>query len=117
MYKRFWSFIKGKCKEQIGINTIQFEGKTYTQSTAKANILNKQFASVYTKEDQSSIPSLHGESFPDIGTLHIESNGYEKLLSELNPHKATGPDNTPSRFLRDSSLHSPITHLHLSIIN
>ena len=76
---------------------------TYTQSTAKANILNKQFASVYTKEDQTSIPSLHGESFPDIGTLYIESNGIEKLLSELNPHKATGPDNISSRFLKETA--------------
>ena len=60
---------------------MQSEGKSYTQSTAKANVLNKQFASVYTKENRSSVPSLHGESFPDIGTFHIESNGIEKLVS------------------------------------
>ena len=115
--KRFWSFIKSKCNEQIGIYTLRFEGKTYTQSTAKANILNKQFASVYTKEDQTSIPSLHGESFPDIGTLHIESNGIEKLLSELNPYKATVPDNIPSRFLKETAHYVALLLTFISIIN
>ena len=53
--KRFWSFIKRKRKDQIGINTLHFEGQSYTQSTAKANILNKQFASVYTNKIGSNI--------------------------------------------------------------
>ena len=46
--KRFWLFIKGKRKEHISINTLQPEGKSYTQSTAKASTLNKQFASYQT---------------------------------------------------------------------
>ena len=42
---------------------------------------------MYTKEDRTSIPSLYGELFPNIGTLHVEINGVEKLLSDLNPHQ------------------------------
>lgn len=59
------------------------------QSTAKENVLNKQlqFAPVHAK-GQLSVPSTHGESFPDIETLHIESNSVEKLLCDFNPQKA-----------------------------
>ena len=36
------------CKEQISINALLFNGETYTDSAAKANILNNQFVSVFT---------------------------------------------------------------------
>ena len=35
---------------------------------------------------------------PDI---HVSVSGVEKLLSKLNIHKATGPDEIPSRILKE----------------
>ena len=58
---------------------------------------------MYTREDQSSIPIMQGEPTPNITPLHIESTGVENLLSNLNPHKATGPDNIPSKFLKETA--------------
>ena len=43
---------------------------------------------------------MQGEPTPNIIPLHIESTGVENLLSNLNPHKAAGPDNIPSKFLK-----------------
>ena len=107
--KRFWSFIKSKRKDQMGINVLQSQGISYTDSVAKANILNKQFSSVFTREDLSSIPAISGEPIPDIPPLHIEVEGVKHLLENLDPHKAMGPDNIPSKLLKETaSLMAPL---------
>jgi hypothetical protein len=51
--KRFWSFIKSKRCESTGVSPLKdSDGKTYSDSETKANILNKQFSSVFnTNED------------------------------------------------------------------
>ena len=73
-------------KEQISINALLFNGETYTDSAAKANILNNQFVSVFTKDDNP---------IPDIEQLSIGVNGVYNLLVNIDPHKATGPDGIP----------------------
>jgi hypothetical protein len=56
--KRCWSFIKSKRCESTGVSPLKdSDGKTYSDSETKANILNKQFSSVFnTNEDKSTIP-------------------------------------------------------------
>ena len=67
----------------------------------KAHILNEQFQSVFTKEDDSC-PQLEGASHLPIPTLDISVEGVRKLLSELRVNKASGPDNIiPNRVLRE----------------
>ena len=51
--KKFWKYIKSMCKDQVSINTLQVDGKPYTDSSCKADILNNYFSSVFTKDDQS----------------------------------------------------------------
>ena len=50
----------------MGINTLYSQGVSYTDGANKANILNQQFASVFTKENQSSYPHMGGDPLPDI---------------------------------------------------
>ena len=88
--KRFWSFIKSKRTDQMGINTLQSQGISYTDSVAKANILNKQFSSVFTREDLSSIPEIRGEPIPDIPPLHIEIEGVKHLLESIESRQSYG---------------------------
>jgi len=38
---------------------------------------------------------------PDIPLIHINTEGVFQLLLNLKPHKAAGPDNLPSRFLKE----------------
>lgn len=39
--------------------------------------------------------------FPNLEQIQIQPNGIKSLLSALNPHKATGPDNISGRFLKE----------------
>jgi len=47
------------------------------------------------------IPTLEGEPFPDIQQIHIHLEGVIKLLLNLKPYKAVGPDNLPCYFLKE----------------
>ena len=101
--KKFWSFIKSRKKDQIGITALEHQGKVYTDSLSKANLLNNHFASVFTHEDLFQIPKVNGNHLPDIPALDIQAEGVRKLLQELDPHKATGPDNIPANLLKQTA--------------
>ena len=58
-------------KEQTSINTLHFNGETYTNSEDKANALNDQFVSVFTNEDPSPLPHISKEPTPDTPQLII----------------------------------------------
>jgi hypothetical protein len=45
--------------------------------------------------------------FPNLEQIQIQPNGIKSLLSALNPHKATEPDNISGRFLKE--LHQELT--------
>ena len=67
----------------------------------KAEILSNQFKSVFTQEDTTVIPHLHGPDYPTISILEVTSIGVTKLLNGINPKKAQGPDEIPCRILRE----------------
>ena len=63
--------------------------------------MNEQFSSVFTKENTSTIPNLGTSKTPDAPNIIVGKEGVLKLLLNLNPHKAMGPDQLSTRFLRE----------------
>ena len=71
----------------------------------KANILNDQFQSVFTSKspwkldlvdsganDPLQVPGECLSTTPHMESITVSVNGTVKLLKDLNPHKAAGPD-------------------------
>ena len=83
--KLFWKYVKCKKQDNIGGNLI-------SDSKGKADILVKQFQSVFTKVKDSILPDLSNKKIPSMRNIIIESKGVEKLLSNLKTSKAVGPD-------------------------
>ena len=65
----------------------------------KAEILNDQFKSVFTQEhpELPSVPDLSNPIMPDI---KVSVEGVTKLLRDINPNKASWPDEIPARILK-----------------
>ena len=98
----FWRYIKSQKQDNVGIPALSH--KLVTNNTQKAEILNDQFKSVFTKDDPDSECSKNrpvGPSYPPIAHLSISTKGVEKLLTGLNPSKASGPDLIPCRILKE----------------
>lgn len=72
---------------------------TIKEDIDKANALNSWFRSVFMVEDNSVMPKVSGQPFPDMDCMHVE--GVSQLLSNLDPQKAGGPNNIPTRFLKN----------------
>jgi len=102
-YKNLWSYVKCKKCDQVSIPPLEVNGLTVTDSQEKANAINKQFVSIYTKED-ASVPSDLGTSpYDSVAIEDISVEGVAKLLTDLQSHKAHGPDNIPARLLKETA--------------
>ena len=99
--KHFWSYVKAKKQESTGVAPLKNEdGFIHSNSQSKAEILNAQFQSVYTKEDLSSMPDKGPSPYPSMDSILFNAKGVHKQLSQLNSRKATGPDNISTAILR-----------------
>ena len=99
--KRFWSFIRNTRKDNTGISPLKENGRLFSGAKDKADILGRQYESVYTNEDVSNIPEPVGEPYPPMKELHVSVEGVTKLLRKVNPNKASGPDSIPARILKE----------------
>ena len=99
--KKFYKFLKNGKRDSSGVPPLtNKQGKTITDTKGKAEVINEQYQSVFTKENSQSIPLVNNQNLnmPDI---NFTTNGILNLLSKLNPLKGKGPDKIPIRFLKD----------------
>ena len=97
----FGRFIRSQKQDNVGISPLNDGGKLHTDSIKKAEILSNQFKSVFTHEDTTAIPHIHGPDYPTIPSLEVAPLGVTKLLNGINPKKAQGPDEIPCRILKE----------------
>ncbi len=91
--KRFWSFIKRIRKDYTVVGTLKKNGQSFTDPKQKANILNGQFESVFTRETPLDPDMLTPQShFQPMDYIDITETGLRKKLEGLKVHKAAGPD-------------------------
>ena len=101
--KPFWHYIKSKKQDNIGVSPLKHQGTLHANSKDKAELLNTQFQSVFTREDDSTTPMMSGPSFPSILDIDITTQGVRKLLQNLKINKASGPDGIPNRILKETA--------------
>ena len=103
--KRLWTYLKSQKQDTTGVAPLR-DGNGLLRSDAetKAELLNNQFQSAYTREELSRVPDKGLSPHPPMKDIRIDNHGVHKLLRGLKPHKATGPDMVPARFLRDYAM-------------
>ncbi len=106
--KRFFRFIKHKKQDAQGVAPLKNNGKLENDNKKKADILNAQFKSVFSKPSELSpeeVRKLEQEklnpSVPQMDPINITEPGVKKLLRGMNPNKAAGPDKIAPRVLKE----------------
>ena len=99
--KKFWTFVKNKGHEATGVAPLKNKGG-YLQSNneARANILNEQFVSAFTRENITYIPDMGQSETPSMSNITVDWKGVHTLLMNLKTKKATGPDEIPAFILK-----------------
>ena len=90
------------------------DGVIQSNTTAKAEILNEQFNSFYTQEDTGNIPDKGPRPHPSMQDITVNINGVKKLLKNLKPYKASGPEGIPTFIVRGAAeeLAPMLSHLY-----
>ena len=102
--KMFWNYIKSLRKDSTGVSPLKDNGRLFNSPKDKADILNRQYQSVFTHEDPNiPVPDPDGDPYPDMQQITVTDEGVRKLLQKSNPRKASGPDMVPARFLKECS--------------
>ena len=100
--KKFWRYMKAQRQDSQGVAPLKDGSRLLSDSLSKARKLGAQFSSVFTKDTpESSSIRKEGPNYPPIPDLNITTDGVQKLLMELNPGKASGPDEMPARLLKN----------------
>ena len=66
-------------------------------------IAKNQFTSVFTDEDTTTLPKMKPTNHPTVRPTVVNRKGVLKLLNDISPYKATGPDAIPGRLLKSLS--------------
>ena len=98
--KKFWKHIKSVKKDRTGTAPLKENGLLYSDPKSKADILNRQYQSVFSHEDLNNIPEPDEPEFPAMSEITATEDGVFKLLTELKENKASGPDQLSPRILR-----------------
>jgi hypothetical protein len=118
--KKFWTFIKHRKKGRSSIAPLKENNILHSDPKKKAEILNRQFSSVFSAKQPLSLVqaarqntplAMNEEPHPDMPDINITRQGVEKLLSNLNPYKAAGPDSMKPMILKKmaTTLAEPLT--------
>ena len=101
---RLYSYVKSLKKDTCTVGPLRdSQGILQSDAAIQANLLNSQFGSVFTVEDTMNMPKLTNDPFPDMDTITIHENGVAKMLRNIKPHKATGPDEIPARLMKETA--------------
>ena len=95
-----YSASKIKSKEQIA-NLKQDDGSLTNSNLQKAEVLNKFFKSVFTIEDNSTLPAFPSRTSKSISSIMISEEKMLKVLLSLNKSKSPGPDTIHPRILKE----------------
>ena len=90
--KYLFNYIKRLKKDSVGIEALISNDNTITDPVEKAEILAKEYESVFASEDLTNIPNIFPSPYPDMPNVEIKEEGVLKQLNQLNVHKSTGPD-------------------------
>ena len=91
--------MQGKRCKNNGIAPLKDHGIIFSNS--KVEIVNKQFTSIFTKEDTSNLPDLGPSPHPKLSDIIIDCEGVLKVFLDLKSHKVAGFDNIQTRLLKD----------------
>ena len=94
--KMFWSHVPSKLKTKTGVAPLLQDEKDETSTKfndkEKADILQKQFVSIFTKEPNAEVPVLNKKTEVNLANINIREKMVRNEILKLKVYKSCGPD-------------------------
>ena len=102
--KRFWGLLKTKTKNKNIPENIHNEDVTENTSIGKAKLFNNFFYSNFSSTaNDSNLPPINEVRNQHLCSLNVSIAETRLVLDNIDPNKATGPDNISGRILKECS--------------
>ena len=98
--KKVYSCIEQKKSGESSITVLKPDNVIISDPTDKNEALNVQYTPQFTREPGGDLPIIDNIPVSPVSDIKFTTQGIEKLLSNLNPSKASGPDLVPTRILK-----------------
>ena len=102
--KRLFQYINSLRKECSGVPTLKQGDRLITDTIGKAEALNDQYQSVFTKEPPGPIPDKGPSPYQAMEDPFITEAGVLKLLQNIKVDKATRPDSIAARVMQETAV-------------
>lgn len=103
--KAFWSHVRSRLKTKEGIAPLREDPKIKDSvkftDKEKADILQNQFASVFTREPDGDIPNIPLRTNGNICNVQVTSEMVKDEITNMNVNKSCGPDDIHPRMLQE----------------
>jgi len=113
--KSFWSYVRSESKTKSSIGDLKdIDGTITSDEARKCEILNSFFASVFTNEDTTTMPTFNERNFSEeLSKLEITELQVSNKLKSLDPSKSPGIDAIHPKILKEchEELAKPISTL------
>ncbi|XP_060578328.1 uncharacterized protein LOC132735405, partial [Ruditapes philippinarum] len=76
--KSFWKYIKSRKQDSVNIGTLKNNGQIAESASHKAEMLNNQFCSVFTKESLDNLPNKGSSPYCSMPKINVTLNGVVK---------------------------------------
>ena len=107
--KQHCTLINSKQHDHLGVAPLKEGNVIYCDTMQKANILNRQSTSVFIDSTMTSLPNLGPSSYTSLEDATVSCKGVVKVLQNLKPHKAAGPDDVSMMLLEEAAEESSLT--------
>jgi hypothetical protein len=98
----FYAYVKKSSKIRSTIGPLKDkENRTITDDKEMAELLNKFFSSVFTREDVQNVPSAAEMEAPSLETMDITYRMVQEKIRSLKPASAPGPDGIGPQLLQE----------------
>ena len=101
-----WQYVKSLKKDNVSHSSLRdSDGSLVTDPQKMADIFNLQFKSVFSDPLGNADNSGVTNNYERMPSITVSQRGVLKLLQNINPHKATGPDNIPGKILKELAVY------------
>ncbi len=97
----FYRFVNGKLKSEEGISKLKVDGIIYENAYSQAEIIDKSFQSVFTRES-SFIEPFKTTRNKAVEKIEVDISEVKKIM-ETDVIKPLGPDGVSNWILRECS--------------